>query len=101
MKKHILQENYERFFGTLNEMTKYDQEKVDQQEKMEKKLKSKKRRSRYMVPSAVVVLEVLRHNFVNKTSVGGKDMFQGTDLVLRSVQKVSTSSAKFVDTAEI
>ena len=42
MKKHILQENYERFFGTLNEMTKYDQEKVDQQEKMEKKLKSKK-----------------------------------------------------------
>ena len=42
MKKHILQENYERFFGTLNEMTKYSQEKVDQQEKMEKKLKSKK-----------------------------------------------------------
>ena len=41
--KH-LKENYERFFGkqSLNEMTKYDQEKVDQQEMMEKKLKSKK-----------------------------------------------------------
>ena len=41
-KKHILKENYERFFGSINEMTKYDREKVDQQEVMEKKLKSKK-----------------------------------------------------------
>ena len=41
--KH-LKENYKRFFGktSLNEITKFDREKVDQQEKMEKKLRSKK-----------------------------------------------------------
>ena len=34
-----LKENYKRFFGkqSLNEMTKYDREKVNQQEMMEKK----------------------------------------------------------------
>lgn len=40
--KH-LKENYERFFGTINEkMTEYSPEKVDQQDKMAKKLRSKK-----------------------------------------------------------
>ena len=40
--KH-LKENYERFFGSINEkMTEYSPEKVDQQDKMAKKLKSQK-----------------------------------------------------------
>ena len=40
--KH-LKENYERFFGTINEkMTEYSPEKVDQQDKMAKRLRSKK-----------------------------------------------------------
>tara|TARA_Y100000356_G_C11075290_1_gene191118 strand:- start:65 stop:469 length:405 start_codon:yes stop_codon:yes gene_type:complete len=40
--KH-LKENYERFFGTINEkMTEYSPEKVDQQDAMAKRLRSKK-----------------------------------------------------------
>ena len=41
--KH-LKENYERFFGktSLNEMTNFDPEKVDQQDAMAKKLRSQK-----------------------------------------------------------
>ena len=39
--KH-LKENYERFFGSINEFKNYDQEKVDQQDKMAKKLRSQK-----------------------------------------------------------
>ena len=41
--KH-LKENYKRFFGktSLNEMTNFDREKVEQQDAMAKKLKSQK-----------------------------------------------------------
>ena len=41
--KH-LKENYKRFFGktSLNEITKFDREKVEQQDAMAKKLKSQK-----------------------------------------------------------